>query len=97
MESLQEVLNAPLEADQIIIIEPSAPIDTVTAHVQAEVIAGPFTGHVGYVQSTTKSRGMLLMNILGAQVPVRFKLSNLRKITDKSNGTQEDTYASAAD
>jgi transcription antitermination factor NusG len=87
VESLQRAMLG-LGPEQEIVVEPivAAISEYVVAEGdEAEVITGIFAGRTGIVQTTKKDRGVLLMDILQEQVPVKFKLSNLRK-TDQSNG-----------
>ena len=88
VESLQLSMQEPLTPEQDIvpfigdvpIINMAVLAPSVQPNDEAEVVNGTYAGHVGIVKETSKKRCKLLMDILGGQVPVTFKLMNVRKV-----------------
>lgn len=87
VESMQYAALGLTEEHDIVLDVPEAPIAPVLPDSLAEVLEGPLAGRVGLVKSTTRTRAKVLMDILGSQTPVKFKLINLRKYEEPSNGT----------
>lgn len=93
IESLQAAMLVPLTPIQDVIATPApdtilVPLPVLDPNEVVEVIAGPMGGHIGIVQYSEHGRVVLLMDILQSQVPVSFKLVNVRKLTDQSDATQ---------